>query len=215
MKNLVYLVAFVALISCKENTTLIEDSPAVAAPGAEANSPTDSSEVLQTIESVADIQKEYTRVTSNIQSGKMDSTSFSYNCNVEKKGTVTYFSETGQLRMIKHRYNEYSHFSATEQYVVKDSALFFVLQSSLAWSFVDQNQTKDNVTENRIYIIDSKPVKCLQKKFTVYSNTKDAPQADTVPNKEIECAALEPISDKFALLLKYANREEELACLGD
>jgi len=211
----VYLIVFMTLVSCKESTTSSENSTSVGAATPLVTTQTDSFEVQRDLKDVADIKKEYTYVTSRIESSRMDSASFNYNCNDEKKGTVTYFTENGQLRMIKHAYNEYSHFSAVDNYFVKDSTPFFVLQRRLAWSFVDEKQTKDDVTENRVYIIDQKPVKCLQKEFTVYSNTKDAPQANTVANKEIKCSSLEPISKKFGLLLKYINQREDLTCLGD
>jgi hypothetical protein len=212
---IVYLIAFMTLVSCQESTTSSEHLTLVGATTPLIITQTDSFDVLRDLKNVEDIKKEYSYVTSRIESSRMDSASFNYNCNDEKKGTVTYFTENGQLRIIKHAYNEYSHFSAVDNYFVKDSAPFFVLQRRLAWSFVDQQQTKNNVTENRVYIIDHKIVKCLQKKFTVYSNTKDAPQANIVANKEIKCSSLEPISKKFGLLLKYVNRREDLTCLGD
>ncbi|MFD3000304.1 hypothetical protein ACFS7Z_08030 [Pontibacter toksunensis] len=129
---IVYLIVFMTLVSCKESTTSSENSNLVGATTPLIITQTDSFEVLRDLKNVADIKKEYTYVTSRIESSRMNSASFNYNCNDEKKGTVTYFTENGQLRMIKHTYNEYSHFSAVDNYFVKDSTPFFVLQRRLA-----------------------------------------------------------------------------------
>lgn len=121
---IIYLIVFITLVSCKESTTSSEDSNLVGATTPLVTTQIDSSEILRNMKNVEDIRKEYTYVTSKIESSRMGYASFNYNCNGEKKGTVTYFSEKGQLRMIKHVYNEYSHFSAVDSYFVKDSALF-------------------------------------------------------------------------------------------
>ncbi|ARS35450.1 hypothetical protein CA264_08365 [Pontibacter actiniarum] len=205
------LISLVAVTSCTENTASREEP--VSGGTAVAISQNDPSEALPDIKRVEDIKDAYAYVTSRVESGKMDSSSFNYNCYGERKGTVSYFSEKGQLRLIRHSYSEYSHFSAVDSYYVQAGAPFFVFHDRLAWSFVQEGQTKDDVTQSRIYLINNRPVKCLQKKFTVYTNTKGAVDPDTIANKEIDCTSLEPIQNDFDFLVKYRAQREDLECL--
>ncbi len=46
-----------------------------------------------------------------------------------------YFLDKTGLRLIKHIYNEYSHFSATDEYFVKNDTLFFSFNKPVWWSF--------------------------------------------------------------------------------
>ena len=103
---------------------------------------------------IEDIQKTYELISAQKNQGLLDSTSFKYDCHGEKAGEVSYFSQDGQLRMIVHRYNEYSHHSATDYYYVMDSVLFFVYNNRLSWTFDSgpQGSTKDDITEQRIYL---------------------------------------------------------------
>jgi len=209
MKGLFYLTVFITFFSCKENSTSADKTTVVV------KSPDNSSETLPDLKSIDDIKMEHSYITSKIESGSMDSTSFDYNCKDEKNGTLIYFYEKGQLRLIKHAYNEYSHFSATDEYFLKDGALFFVFYNHLVWSFVNHNQTKDDITEKRFYIIGNRPIKCLQKKFTILSNAKDAPKSNMGSDKAIECSSLEPILEDFELLFKLRKQKEDLLCLED
>jgi len=223
MKSIFYVAVLITFFSCKENSTSQKET----ASGKEAttvgtspeNPPKTPQEVrsADVLRSVDDIKTEYAYITSILKSGRMDSTSFEYDCRSEKSGRVVYFSEKGQLRMIKHTYHEYSHFSATDTYFVKDNALFFAFYKHVAWSFVNQNQTKDDVTEKRLYLIGNKSVKCLQKKYALLSdaNATDAPAPDTGANKETDCSSLEPIVAGFELLFDRRNQKENLACLTE
>ncbi|WP_018479336.1 hypothetical protein [Pontibacter roseus] len=216
MNGLIYMLALLVITSCKDKTASMEESALQAETTTIANSQMKPSEKLRearAIRNVEDIREEYAYITSVLESGRLDSASFSYNCNDEKKGTATYFSEKGQLRMVRHTYSEYSHFSAVDSYYVKEDALFFVFHNRLTWSFVHQGQTRDNVTENRVYIIDDEPVKCLQKKYTEYSRTNGAPQSEQVDNKEVDCSSLGFVQKDFQSLARYRKQREDLQCL--
>ena len=171
------------------------------------------------LQSVEDIQKEYNYISSLIESGRMDSMAKNYNCRDEKKGTITWFSENGQLRMIKHSYSEYDHYSASDYYYIKDGYPFFVYYKSISWFFSSDEQgrqgTTDNITEKRFYIIDEKPVRCLEKKFKIVSTAVDKAKPESVVNKEVDCPSIEPILKKYRLLDEYRTREEKSGCLGD
>lgn len=215
MKSLLYLLAFTSFFSCKrdpassERSTQGEETTSIEQPHK------NTLERLRDIKSVDDIKKEHSYITSTIENGSMDSTSFNYNCNEEKKGELIYFYEQGQLRLIRHNYNEYSHFSATDEYYLKDDTPFLVLFDHLAWSFIDQNQTQDNITEKRFYFIDHTLIKCLQKEFTIISGDKNAPQSNMVPNKNSECPSLQSILQDFQLLFNLRKKKEDIHCLED
>ena len=150
------------------------------------------------------IKKTYEMTLAQLKNGVLDSTSFKYSCNNERNGTVSYFLDKGALRMIVHRYNEYSHHSAEDYYFVKDSILFFTYFERVSWSFDGpEGSTKDNVTEQRVYLIDQKPIRCLEKKFVVRSKESNNPKSETVANKEVSCASLESVINPFLVLLKH------------
>jgi len=115
--------------------------------------------------------------------------------------------------LIRHIYNEYSHFSATDEYYIKDGVPFFIFNQDLVWNFTGQNQTQDNITERRFYILNDQPVQCLEKKYTVNSNDDYPPESDTVPNKEIECALFEDALKDYKKLYKLREQNGDIECL--
>ncbi|MGV3508406.1 MAG: hypothetical protein ACO1N7_03890 [Sphingobacteriaceae bacterium] len=158
------------------------------------------------LSTVQDIKQAYAAVSKKLKDGALDSVSFKYSCNNEESGTVSYFSEKGLLRLIVHRYNEYSHFSAVDQYFVKDSTLFFVYKKSILWSFNGpQGSTKDSITEQRVYLIDQQPIRCLQKTFIIHSHATDNSEAETVMNKEVNCTSQKSVIKPYRLLARYHN----------
>ncbi len=204
MKHPVYSLLILALLSAACNNT----SPNT--PANEQNQDSvikPSSHQVSAPNSIEAIQKSYEQITTQKDQGLFDSTGFKYNCNNEISGTVSYFTEKGQLRLVIHRYNEYDHHEAEEYYYIKDSTLFFIYNKELLWSFDSgpQGSTKDNITEQRVYLIDQKPVRCLEKEYTIRSNATNNPRPDTIPNKEIECAAVE-VMKSYQQLLKHRGK---------
>jgi hypothetical protein len=157
---------------------------------------------------VEDIQKAYELISIQKNQGLLDSASFKYDCRGEKNGEVSYFSKDGQLRMIVHRYNEYSHHSAADHYYIMDSVLFFVYNNRLSWTFDSgpQGSTKDDITEQRIYLIDQKPLRCLEKKFVVRSKDVNNPKSEMVANKVVDCKTIKSVVEPFQLLMKYRGK---------
>lgn len=215
MKVTLYLATLLFLFSCKENTTSTEAANPEIEPSTAVTSPSHTSSALPEIKSMDAIKTAYADITSKLENRSMDSVFFDYDCNGEKSGQVTYFSDSGQLRLIRHTYNVYSHFSATDEYFLKNDSLYFVFSKQVAWSFADQHKTKDNITENRTYIIGNKPIKCLQKKYFILADVNDAAKATTSINsdKEIACTSLDSINADLALLLKLRTQQEKPACL--
>lgn len=185
--NTPILLFLILFASCAENSSKQETSDTTAVVAEPEKAP----------DNVESIQKAYSSVMTQLETGKLDSVSFKYSCNEEKKGTVTYFSENGKLRMIAHQYSEYDHHSATERYFVKDSVLFFVYASRTLWAFKDGGGTKDDVTEQRTYLVDDKPIRCLEKKFVVPA---------TAENKEVDCTSQKSVITPYQLLLKHRDQ---------
>lgn len=182
----------------------------------------DTSSVTEDISQLADtlpgdiegIQKVYGKITGQLSQGALDSTSFTYNCKNEILGSVTYYSHNGRLRMIQHRYNEYDHHAATDQYYIIDSTLFFVYRHQLLWSFESgpEGSTKDDITEQRVYFIDQKPIRCLEKKYIVRSADTNKPDSENIPNKEVNCSSINPLMEPYQNLLKN-QYEKAVDCL--
>jgi len=167
-----------------------------------------SEEQARPLSNLEDIQNAYAEIASELERGILDSSSFAYSCHDEKKGTISYFTARGQLRLIVHRYNEYDHYDAVDRYFVTDSMLFFVSSNSASWAFESgpEGSTRDNITERRTYLIDHQPVRCLEKKFVIRSQSIDNPSSETVPNNEVDCPPANEVMKLFQLLTKYRHK---------
>ena len=189
MKLPVYFLSILALILTACNNSTPSTPTNEQKPDTIINPP--SPQLDPAPNSIEAIQKNYEQITSQKSQGVLDSTGFKYNCNNEITGTVSYFTDKGHLRLVIHRYNEYDHHAAEEYYYIKDSTLFFVYNKELLWSFDSgpQGSTRDNYTEQRVYLIDEKPARCLEKKYEVRSHATNNPIPDSVPNKEVKCTA--------------------------
>lgn len=203
------MLLFVCISACKERSGSNDKGSRRAR---EKDTGTDSlmrsGEPGQSQTSIEAIQKAYADIVTKLVSGALDSTAFKYSCHNEKSGTVSYFTESGQLRLIVHRYNEYDHFSAVDRYFVKDSTLFFAYTSSVTWAFESgpEGATRDNITEKRVYLVNEQPIKCLEKKFVIRSRAADNPRAETVPSREVDCPSAEAVRKPYRLLTKFRSK---------
>lgn len=200
--------------SCGQNrntepsTTVVEDSAArVTAPETVAAQP----------KTVEQIKQRYADINAKLQGGLLDSVAYKYDCNGERSGTVTYFSNHGKLEMIKHSYNEYSHFEATDQYFISNDHLFFAHFRRSNWSFESgqaaDGATKDNIIEQRFYVANEKSLLCLEKKYTKRSHADNNPLPAKVQNKEVACKPMEPLIKDFNKLIDFKNSGDH-DCLG-
>ncbi len=202
-----YMAAFLLILSCtqrSQTTTGSQDSLSADTAVASPDTLTHSKPGLSTVE---DIRRSYTATIGKLQRGELDSASFTYDCSGERSGTVSYFTEAGNLKMIIHRYSEYSHYSATDRYFVQDNQLYFAYLNGVSWTFDGaEGATRDDITEQRIYLVDEKPVKCLEKKYTTRSAATDNPKSETVPSKDVKCKPAAAILKPYQILLKYHNK---------
>jgi len=172
----------------------------------------------QSLETVAAIQDAYVQTMERLQEGALDSTFFEYDCQGERNGRVVYYSEKGKLLLIKHSYGEYSHHEVDETYFVRDKKPFFQFRQATTWSFdsgsAAEGATRDEVQEQRIYLKDEKPFRCLQKSYVMRSKANDNPIPDKLPNKDVGCASAASTLTSFALLAKY-EQQSTTGCLEE
>ncbi len=175
-----------------------------------------ASEPDKPLQSVEDIQKAYAVIAAQREARSLDSVVLEYSCNNgEKSGTVAYYSKDGEVNLIVHRYAEYSHYSAEDQYFVRDSMLFFAFLKGVSWSFEEgpEGSTRDNIKEKRIYLLDKKPVRCLEKNYVIRSQIKDNPDPETVPDREVDCGSSGSLLKSFAQLAEYRQNPPPSGCL--
>jgi hypothetical protein len=83
----------------------------------------------------------------------------------------------------------------------------------VSWTFDGaEGATRDDITEQRIYLVNELPVKCLEKKYSTRSNTTNNPRPETIANKEAKCRSAADILKPYRLLTKYHNKTAP-ACL--
>jgi hypothetical protein len=207
MKNLIYLLILITACNQpkKENTT--------AAP-AQRDKPTEKNMIKdQAPTSVEDIKAIYVATTQKLNNKELDSITLSYNCQQERSGKITYYTDGGNLKLIRHAYAEYDHHEAVDQYFVQDSLLYFVYQKRLSWNFVSagvEGATEDKITESRFYLLGDKPIRCLEKKYTISSVSSKKVVPEQIPNRTIACKTPTTQLNAFQSLVKFRsskNRE--------
>ncbi|WP_185204478.1 hypothetical protein [Chryseobacterium sp. C3] len=212
MKILLFSLGFLAIVSCKkENTETIQNNS--VADNTTMN--TVSEKLSDSITSVEDIKKEYAAINNLLSAKQLDSTKFTYNCD-EKEGEVVLYYENKDLRMVKDSYAEHSHFSSFTKYYVKNNSVFFIFKEETAWNFdeggtPEKPETKDDINEKRIYVLNNKAIQCLEKNYTIRSKGNNK-NPDSVPNKETKCN-ISDLMKNYHLILKNKDRKEEINCL--
>ncbi|RYG09962.1 MAG: hypothetical protein EOO07_22980, partial [Chitinophagaceae bacterium] len=202
MKNLTYVLGLFILVACNNPKENKVDSEKKSVTVSDTSKTERIVEVPKTIEEIKSL---YTKTANQLEKGTLDSVSYKYSCNNERSGTVTYFSQGGSLKMVKHSYNEYDHFSATDQFFVSADTLYFAYYNRTLWSFESgqavEGATKDDITEQRFYIANNEALQCLEKKFAIRSNLPNQPTSAQVANKIIKCNDVKPILNEYNKLL--------------
>jgi len=228
MKIYIYALLCFLLFSCGQSrnaeptTVVVPDSVATKTDSAAAvNSSADTiianpTSVIANPTSVLQIRQRFAVINDKLQRTQLDSISFKYDCNEERSGTVTYFSEQGKLVLVKHSYSEYSHFSAVDDYFISNDKLFFAHLNRRNWSFESgqavEGATIDNIIEQRLYLANDKALLCLEKKYTTRSHAAANPIPANLPNKQVTCKSTEPLIKDFKNLIDY-QRSNNHDCL--
>lgn len=210
MKTITYLIICMCLASCVQpkssDETTISDTTVVKD---KATMPAEP-EKQQIPRSVTAIKAAYNTTVQQLQNNQLDSISYKYNCQGERSGTVTYFSHQGEVKMVKHQYNEYDHFSATDQYFMVDQKLFFAHLNRLTWSFESngtaEGATKDDIVEQRVYVVDDAAIECLEKKYTIRSKANNNPNPAAIANRKVACQPIAPVLKDFNRLLDFQKQ---------
>lgn len=201
MKNYIYILLCLSIYSCGQP----QKESQVAEPTIDSTTKDSVSDNGHPT-SVAEVKQRYSIVNDRMLQGTLDSTSIKYDCSGERTGTVTYFSEQGKIAVITHKYSEYSHFSAEVQYFLVDDSLYFVYSKKVVWSFesgAGEGATKDDIQEERTYLVNNKPVLCLEKKYTKRSKASDNPNPSSLPNSEVSCKDVAPVLADLGKLLAF------------
>lgn len=212
MKNLLLIFALLFVISCKDakDKNVSNSSNAIS-----SKVKSHSLSLEKNLSSVDGIKQEYSKVNSQLVGKKLDSVGFKYECD-EISGNVVYYFDKGTLKLVKH-FQADSHFSSTENYFVDEGKPYFILKDDTVWSFdggtSDKPETKDDVTEQRFYIVDNKAIQCLEKKYTLKSNSKTNPKSENVPNKEMKNCSIAELQKTFDVLMKNKDRRGGGKCL--
>jgi hypothetical protein len=216
MKTLFLISSFVFIFSCKKETGKNPLKASGSSDTLTSSSVRDSTTVENKLLTIEDIKKEYQSINDKLNKKGLDSVSFDYNCNDERSGTVTFFSDQKGLRMIKHFYAEYSHFSSVENYFIKNNTLFFIFKEDTSWNFdggtPEKPETKDDIIEHRIYLQNNTPIKCFEKKYSIRSKESIHPDVDKMANKEVSCS-VDELLKTYQLLLKNKDKRGEIKSL--
>lgn len=205
----VYLLLCVFIFSCGQgkktqsnetgDTDTVSTDTVLKNPGA----------VIQNTSSVPGIKQAFAITDNKLKRGLLDSVSYKYDCSGERNGTVTYYSDNGKLALIEHLYNEYSHFSAIDQYFVNEGNLYFTYLDRSVWSFESgqavEGTTKEEIIEQRLYINNEQPLLCMEKKYTTRPQSTDNPNPESLESKEVKCKGLEPVLKDFSNLLAFKS----------
>lgn len=212
MKKALLISGLTLIFSCqKENDKKVSDPSDVISSKMKSHSVS----LGKDLSTVAGIKLEYNLVNDQLKNKKLDSVGFEYECE-EISGNVVYYSEKGKLKVVKH-FQADSHYSSTENYFINDGKLYFIFKDDTVWSFdggtPEKPITKDDVTEQRFYLVDNKAIQCLEKKYTLRSNSTDNPKSENVPNKEMENCSVAELQKSFDLLMKNKDQKGSVKCL--
>lgn len=213
MKKLLLLPTLILLFSCENKK---KDS-------VETKSPSDSlktsvkkdSFINSSPQTIDEIKAEYTSLNNQLISKKLDSATFDYECG-EISGNVVYYSSNGELKNIKHFYAD-SHFSSVENYYLKNGKPYFIFKDDTVWNFdggtPEKPETKDEVEQQRIYIVNEKPIECLEKKFSIKSSSKNNPKPENVQNVQSKNCSYSELQKTFKILLKNKDKKGKTTCI--
>ncbi|MCJ7936000.1 MAG: hypothetical protein MUW56_20820 [Chryseobacterium sp.] len=215
MKAIFVTVFFACLISCKndQNKTDSQSGPGagIATVKKGTKPPENGPDIIE------NIRKEYNILHGQMEAKQFKTSDFTYDCNNEISGKAIYYSEQGDIRVIEHSYAEHDHFSGIVQYFIKNGKVFFIYREETVWNFdggtPEKPVTKDDTTETRIYVENDQPVQCLEKMYSIRSNTAAKPSPDNIPGKEVSCNIGELMKAYQSLINSKDQKGEVRKCL--
>lgn len=175
-----------------------------------------------TFEIISDVRAKFSEITGKVHDEKLEKEELYYDCpDYPEEGSVSYYSENGEVKMVEIENIEGDHGGSTVQYYLWDNQLFFVYYRRSYWSF-DNNessenpQTVDTFIEQRFYFHKGEAVKCLDKTYKVYSARDINANSENTPNVEKDCHGAENLISEVNQLLKFQSMDlDEGACLWE
>ena len=173
---------------------------------------------------IKDIRSKYATVASLKEKGALKAEVLEYSCpDYPAQGTVSFYSQGNEVKLIEHSFSEGDHYGGKEQYFVWDSQLFFCFSDVGTWMFDmgtmegDElvSQTKDVITESRFYFHKEKAVRCLVKNYEIRSRDKEKVKPENIPNEETDCLDSEEVMSKFKTLMALKDRDENGECVWE
>ncbi|ROH99675.1 hypothetical protein [Chryseobacterium daecheongense] len=215
MRTLFLIICFLTFFSCKKENNQNTGKNSTSSDSS-VISQTKVDSVKNESSPVEEIKKEYEKFQDLLITKKLDSVKFEYDCNGERSGKVVFYSDKEGLRIIQHSYAEYSHFSSVENYYVKNNKPFFIFKEDVSWNFdggtPEKPITKDDITEQRIYLQNNKAIKCLEKNYSIRSGDSHNPNPQKTANKEVNCSD-EELLKTYQLLMKNKEKRRKIQCL--
>nr|WP_314490766.1 hypothetical protein [uncultured Chryseobacterium sp.] len=215
MKKFLLLSGIFLIISCKKNNDKKLSDKSTLSDSIHLKTVKGSSPAEDDLSYVEGVKKEYNLLNSKLTAKKLDSLNFNYECE-ERSGNVVYYSENGTLKVIRH-FTADSHFSSSESYFIHNGQPFFIFKEEAVWSFnggtPEKPETKDDVTQQRIYLSGKNVIQCLEKKFILKSDSSVNPDPEKIPNEENKNCSAKEVTETFALLLKNKNKKGSIKCL--
>lgn len=214
MKTILITACLVFLVSCQKESNRTNPQPvSVTDRSGTQTAPEQPKEKTDSIEA---IRKEYNSLHALLEGKKLTSKSFSYNCDDEITGEVKIHSDKGEIKVIEHSYAEHDHFSASEQYYIKDGNVFFIFRDETVWMFgggtPEKPVTRDDVTETRIYLRNGQPIRCLEKKYVIKSDVSEKPDPSKITGKEVQCST-DDLMKTYHSIIRNKDRQGKIKCL--
>ncbi len=215
MKKIFLIPVVLLFFSCKNESDRKPHENTSVSDSLNLKTDTETLPAKNDLTSVEGIKKEYNLLNSKLLAKKLDSSGFAYECE-ENSGNVVYYSENGKVKVIRH-FSADSHYSSSESYFINNDQPFFVFKDETVWSFdggtPEKPETKDDITQKRIYFSGKTIIQCLEKKFTLRSNSADHPDPEKIPNKENKKCSAKEVSETFALLVQNKTKKGTVQCL--
>ncbi|MGD1317980.1 hypothetical protein [Chryseobacterium sp. 2R14A] len=214
MKKLILLPAVVLLFSC-ENKKNDSTEGKSSTDTLKTVSNKDSLDKNNSPQTVNEIKTEFALLNNQLIAKKLDSTSFEYECS-EISGNVVYYTSNGELKSIKHFHGD-SHFSSVENYYLKNGKPYFIFKDDTLWNFdggtPEKPETKDDIEQQRIYIVNDKAIECLEKKYIIRSSSKNNANPENIQNIPSKNCSYSELQKTFEVLLKNKDKKGKSDCI--
>lgn len=168
----------------------------------------------------ADIKNKYSLIRELVDNNTLRQFYTDYTCEESlEKGSITFYYNSRELKLIVHRYTQ-GRVSYEDEYYVWDNELFFEFSKHKV-RYKDYKHSKKKKVkkidvvlnlEERFYFYNLLPIKCQFKDFETRSNRSKNPKTNYVKNKSTNCEEAGRILEKYNILLDFQNTEMVDTC---